>query len=97
MNCRTIRISELFGHEEVVARSQARRVMARFEQFAEVLLDFTAVDFIGQAFADEVFRVFQRGHPQIKLHVAHAKSAVTNMIRRAQAAAKRAATPPSES
>lgn len=89
-----IRLAQ-FGPDNLISRSQARRVAARFEQFAEVLLDFTAVEFIGQAFADEIFRVFQRGHPQIKLHVAHANSAVTSMIRRAQAALRRDSPPQS--
>ncbi len=81
-----IRLAQ-FGPDNLISRSQAKRVVARFEQFAEVLLDFTEVDFIGQAFADEIFRVFQRAHPEVKLHVAFANSAVSNMIRRAQAAA----------
>ncbi len=35
----------------------------RFERFQTVVLDFTGVEEIGQDFADEVFRVFQRAHP----------------------------------
>lgn len=83
-----IRLAQ-FGPDNLISRSQAKRVVARFEQFAEVLLDFTEVDFIGQAFADEIFRVFQRAHPEVKLHITNTNSAVANMIRRAQTVANR--------
>lgn len=86
MTSLTVRLVEI-EPDFLISRSQARRVCARFEQFAEVLLDFTAVDFIGQAFADEIFRVFQLDHPGVKLHVTGANAAVTSMIRRAQTAA----------
>jgi anti-sigma regulatory factor (Ser/Thr protein kinase) len=48
-----------YGDENLVSRSQARRLLARFERFREILLDFNNVDSIGQAFADEIFRVFR--------------------------------------
>jgi hypothetical protein len=44
--------------ESLMSRSQARRLMNRFDRFSEVVLDFTGVNFIGQGFADEIFRVF---------------------------------------
>lgn len=52
-----------YGDDRLVSRSQAKRVLARFELFKTVLLDFTEVPSIGQAFADEVFRVFPTEHP----------------------------------
>lgn len=53
--------------EQLVSRSQAKRILARFEQFSEVLLDFQGVEEIGQAFADEIFRVFRHDHPDIRI------------------------------
>src|SRR5205823_6040733 len=46
------------GQDNLVSRSQAKRLLARFDKFTEVCLDFAGVDSIGQAFADEIFRVF---------------------------------------
>jgi anti-sigma regulatory factor (Ser/Thr protein kinase) len=56
-----------YPNEQLVSRSQARRVLARFENFSEVMLDFDGVPQIGQAFADEIFRVFANMHPEIKI------------------------------
>ena len=70
-----------YGSERLVSRSQAKRVLARFEKFSEVLLDFKNVDFIGQAFADEIFRVFRLAHPDVIIGYAHTNAQVTKMIR----------------
>jgi len=43
---------------EYVSRSEARRLLAGLEKFREVILDMNQVKRPGQAFADEVFRVF---------------------------------------
>ena len=69
--------------EKLVSRSQAKRIAHRFERFKRVELDFTGVETIGQAFADEMFRVFVTGHPQIRVTPTNTSSAVANMIRRA--------------
>lgn len=53
---------------EPVARSQARRICNRLDMFQEAILDFTDVVFMGQGFADELFRVYAAAHPQIKLY-----------------------------
>jgi hypothetical protein len=64
----------------LVSRSQARRVAARFEQFGEVELDFSGVASVGQAFADELLRVWPLHHPQTRLLVVNAGEAVLRMI-----------------
>jgi anti-sigma regulatory factor (Ser/Thr protein kinase) len=74
----------IYGNENLVSRSQARRVLSRFERFKEVLLDFENVDLIGQAFADEIFRVFQSEHPNIHLSYTNANKQVEQMILRAK-------------
>jgi len=63
-------------------------VLARIETFDEVLMDFAGIKSIGQAFADEVFRVFSLAHPAVQLIPVNANEQVTSMIRRAQTAAK---------
>lgn len=67
----------------LVSRSQAKRLLARFDRFSEVLLDFSGVTQIGQAFADEIFRVYRLSHPDTPIHYVHAVSAVEAMIIRA--------------
>lgn len=72
--------------EVLVSRSQARRLLARFEKFKEVILDFTGVGIIGPAFADEVFRVFANEHSGTSIIHVNASKEVDKMIRRALAA-----------
>lgn len=72
-----------YGHEQLVSRSQAKRLLARVELFKKVILDFKGVEAIGQAFADEIFRVFARRHPAIEMTSIHANSSVKRMIDRA--------------
>lgn len=69
-----------YGNDLLVSRSQAKRVLARVDQFKSVVFDFKEVESIGQAFADEVFRVFALAHPEIELTAIHANSAVKRMI-----------------
>ena len=59
-------------------------MLARVEKFREVMLDFEGVDTIGQAFADEIFRVFQTAHPDVEIVPMHAKPGIQGMITRAQ-------------
>ena len=74
------------AEETLVSRSQAKRLLARFDRFKEVVLDFTDVPTVGQAFADEVFRVFAGMHPDVEITWTGAVPDVEQMIRRALAA-----------
>ena len=76
-----VRLAQHEG-EKLVSRSQAKRLTMRFERFQTVVLDFAGVEEIGQAFADEVFRVFQQAHPATALLPIHMTSAVENMFKR---------------
>lgn len=80
-----VRLAQYEG-EKLVSRSQAKRLTMRFERFRTVILDFAGVETIGQAFADEVFRVFQSAHPNIRLLSTHVTPDVDGMIKRALAA-----------
>ncbi len=57
-----------FFETSPVSRSQAKRVCNRLEKFKEVILDFDGVDWVGQAFAHQLFVVFAKEHPDITLH-----------------------------
>jgi hypothetical protein len=70
-----------YGDEKLVSRSQAKRLLTGMTRFKVVLLDFAGVETIGQAFADEVFRVFVEAHPQIELYAGHTNTTVQQMIR----------------
>lgn len=73
----------LFDRGDVhVSRSQAKRLVAGLEKFSQVTLDFAGVPFIGQGFADQIFRIFVRDNPQTKLIVKNAVPAVQMMIDR---------------
>ena len=50
-----------------VSRSQAKRVCARLERFEEVTLDFKDVSWAGQGFMHEIFVVFAKYNPSIKI------------------------------
>lgn len=71
--------------EKLVSRSQAKRLVARFEKFKTVMLDFDGVEEIGQGFADEIFRVFANSHPEVKLTPVNVTVDVSQMINRALA------------
>jgi len=74
------------GDENLVSRSQAKRLLQRIERFRTVVLDFSEVTGIGQAFADEIFRVFANAHPEVELLPVNAVPVVQQMIRRAEIA-----------
>lgn len=77
-----------YGDDKLVSRSQAKRILARFNRFKEVLLDFKNVRSIGQAFADEIFRVYRREHPEVKLLWINETRDVREMILRALTASR---------
>ncbi len=72
-----------YGNELLVSRSQAKRLLARVDRFKIVIFDFSGIDQIGQAFADEVFRVFKSKHPEMQLYFSQATPKVEDMIIRA--------------
>jgi anti-sigma regulatory factor (Ser/Thr protein kinase) len=68
------------GNDNLVSRSQAKRLMVRLDRFRSVILDFQGVERIGQAFADEIFRVFTSEHPGTVIIPANANESVVRMI-----------------
>lgn len=65
-----------------ISRSQARRLVANLDKFKVVVLDFEGIKTIGQAFADEIFRVFASKHPHIQLRSINVGETVNFMINR---------------
>ncbi|MDD2711298.1 MAG: DUF4325 domain-containing protein [Simplicispira sp.] len=76
----------VLGTDQLVSRSQAKRTLARVEKFRYVVLDFKGVSEIGQAFADEIFRVYAKTHPEIIIAPINESKAVAAMINRARSA-----------
>lgn len=72
--------------ESYVSRSQAKRLLHSLERFREVVLDFSGVASVGQAFADEIFRVFFAEYPEIRIEAVNMDENVEFMVRRALAA-----------
>jgi hypothetical protein len=68
--------------QELISRSQAKRVLLGLEKFKTIILAFKNVAYAGQGFVDEVFRVFQNQHPKIKIEWTNTNQDVEFMIRR---------------
>ncbi len=82
-----------YGEENLISRSQAKRLLVRFDRFKIVVLNFEGVEMIGQAFADEIFRVFSSHHPDIELQEINTNLAVQRMIARAREAKSETSQP----
>ena len=72
-----------YENEKLVSRSQAKRILVRIEKFQYVIFDFEGVTAIGQAFADEIFRVYAKNHPNIFLLPTNMEANVKKMVNRA--------------
>ena len=69
----------------LMSRAEARRVLTGASGFAEVDVDFTGVEVVGQGFADEVFRVWPSLNPGVHVNPINMIEAVEFMVRRALA------------
>lgn len=68
-----------------ISRSQARRLLVGLDKFKLIILDFDQVRAVGQAFADEIFRVFTNMHPEVQFKPINMNKTVDFMIKRARA------------
>lgn len=84
-----IRVKLYTGSGIHISRSQARRILSGLEKFKVILLDFDKVPVVGQAFADEIYRVFQNVHPDIVIQEENMSEGVRFMIERAKNEAKK--------
>ena len=69
---------------DYISRSQARRIISGLNKFKTVTLDFKGVDTVGQAFADEIFRIWQSSNPGIEIKTENENENVRFMIERAK-------------
>lgn len=66
-----------------ISRSQARRIISGLEKYESIVLDYDKVSTVGQAFTDEIYRVFRSSHPDIKIESRHMSEPVKFMVNRA--------------
>lgn len=66
-----------------ISRSQAKRITSGLDKFQHIVLDFKNIKTIGQAFADEIFRVWQQRHPEVKIEAINTNENIDFMINRA--------------
>jgi biotin operon repressor/anti-sigma regulatory factor (Ser/Thr protein kinase) len=66
--------------KELFSRSEAKRLLHGLDKFKEIILDFKGVKTIGQAFADELFRVYKNNHPEIKISYRNTTPLIEAMI-----------------
>jgi anti-sigma regulatory factor (Ser/Thr protein kinase) len=81
-----VRLSQ-YGDEQLVSRSQAKRLLTRVEKFKTVVLDFEGVSTIGHSYADEIFRVFANANPTIELIAINTNDEVTAVVNQARRSA----------
>lgn len=68
------------AHSGLESRAQARQIAARLAQFRRVELDFVDIADVGHSFADELFRVFAREHPNVELVPTHTSPRVAALL-----------------
>ena len=85
----TARIKLFERGSSFVSRSEAKRLLTGLERFTEVQLDFDRVQSVGQAFADEVFRVWATQHLEVRLIPINMNPGVAMMINRTLAGQKK--------
>jgi len=67
-----------------ISRSQARRIVSGLNKFKTITLDYKNIKTIGQAFADEIYRIWQKNNPNIKIINKHSNENIDFMINRAK-------------
>ncbi len=70
--------------EGLLSRSQAKRLLIGLENYNVIDFDFSDVKEIGQAFADQIFRIYKSNNPKKTLMYTNANEAVAFMIERSR-------------
>ncbi len=73
-----------YDNDNLVSRSQAKRLLSGLDKFEYITLDFDKVPTIGQAFSDQIFRVYQQAHPEKKITATNMSPEVENMAKRSK-------------
>jgi len=69
-----------YGNENLISRSQAKRLLTRLEKFKTVAFDFRNIKIVGRAFTDEIYRVFANSHPNITILSINAGKSIQQLI-----------------
>jgi biotin operon repressor len=75
-------IVKITSGRAAVSRSQARRLLASLGDFKRIVLDLSGVNETGQAFCDEIFRVYKLRNPEKIISWENASAAAEFMIQR---------------
>ena len=67
-----------------ISRSQAKRILYGLDKFKKITLDFRDITSIGQGFADEIFRVWQKNHSGISIKSINTNQDIEFMIKRSK-------------
>lgn len=78
----TFRVSLVSHGHEFISRSEAKRLAVGLNLYGAVELDFSGVDFVGQGFVDELFRVWVNANPGTTITYVNANETVRFMIER---------------
>lgn len=82
---KTRTVVKLFGlGRDFLSRSEAKRLLHGLDRFQHIVLDFRGVPGVGQAFADEVFRVWAKAHPGSVLEPVEMNDDVRFFVERAR-------------
>ena len=76
-----LRLMTLTG-TALIARSQARRFAFNFAEKKEVVLDFEGITELGQPFAHEIFKVYRKNHPEVRLITRNTTPEMDRLIKR---------------
>lgn len=79
-----VQVCLLKKEEMYVSRSEAKRLLFGLNVFKRIVIDFKNVRGIGQSFADEIFRVFQKQQPHIQIQPIHMNASVRHLVERAR-------------
>ncbi len=79
----TVSVKLYKNNVQYISRSQARRIVVGLEQFKTIELDFRDIDTVGQAFADEIFRIWHTRHPESQIIPKNMNDNVEFMVKRA--------------
>lgn len=60
-------LKEMFHSENLCSRSAAKRLLLGLNKFIEIELDFSDIAFVSRSFCHEIFVLFQKENPNIKL------------------------------
>ncbi len=64
----------------LASRADAKRALSRLADFGHAQMDFSGIAHVGHGFADEMFRVYLREHPQLDIDPVGMAAQVAAMV-----------------